>query len=278
MKELACQFGPEHNLVGILNEPVGNDARPDNPAVLVLNAGLLHRVGPQRMSVELARRLADLGIRCLRFDMGGYGDSEVSTEAKSDDTRIFSDIKDAMDFLEREHNVHRFVLFGSCSGADNSHAVALRDPRVAGAILLDGHGYWTLRSYVIHYLPRVFRPQVWINLVRHRLFSPKEPRRGRSAFRQQLRRPFAPRLQSKREVQSLVDRGTQMLYFYTGGIENYYNYASQFFDMFSGLDPRGKIEVEYYPNADHTYTFGEDRERMFERVVEWYRSRTWNTN
>jgi hypothetical protein len=33
--------------------------------------------------------------------------------------------------------------------------------------------------------------------------------------------------------------------------------------------------VEYYPNADHTYTFAEDRERMFAAVVEWYRSRPW---
>jgi hypothetical protein len=48
--------------------------------------------------------------------------------------------------------------------------------------------------------------------------------------------------------------------------------------MFKGLDPRGKIEVEYYPHADYHYTFTEDRERMFARVVEWYRSRTWNAS
>jgi hypothetical protein len=48
--------------------------------------------------------------------------------------------------------------------------------------------------------------------------------------------------------------------------------------MFKGLDPRGKIEMEYYPHADRSYTFTEDRERMFARVVEWYRSRTWNAS
>jgi len=277
MKERACQFGPQHGLVGILTEPIGNELRPNHPAMLVLNVGLLHRVGPNRMSVELAHRLAESGILCLRFDMGGYGDSEVSTEAKSDDARIFTDIKSAMDFLELEHGVHRFVLFGSCSGADNSHAVALRDPRVAGAVLLDGYGYWTLRSYITYYLPRVFRPRVWIHLARRKLFPATQANGERPTLKQQLRRPFAPRLQSEREVQSLVDRGTQMLYFYTGGIENYYNYAAQFFDMFKGLDPRGKIEVEYYPNADHTYTFAEDRQPMIARVVEWYRSRAWNT-
>lgn len=278
MKDSVCQFGPEHNLVGILTEPAGSGARPDSPAVVMLNVGLLHRVGPQRMSVELARSLAQSGIRSLRFDMGGYGDSDVSTDANSDEIRVFADIKRAMDFLEAEHDIHRFVLFGSCSGADNSHEVALRDPRVAGAIMLDGYGYWTTRSYINYYLPRFFRPSVWINLVRRTLSPSKKSNGDRSPLRQQLRRPFGPPLQVKQEIQTLVDRGTQMLYFYTGGVESYYNYAGQFFDMFRGLDPRGKVEVQYYQNADHTYTFAEDRERMCKRVVEWCRSRNWNTN
>ena len=278
MKDRVCQFGPELNLVGILTEPGDKNVRPEYPAVLMLNAGLLHRVGPHRMSVELAHRLAECGVRSLRFDMGGYGDSEVSTDAKSEENRTFSDIKCAMDFLEQEEDVHSFVLFGTCSGADNSHAVALSDTRVVGAILLDGHGYWTRRSYINYYLPRVFRPQGWINVARRRFSSSKPASEVRDSLIQQLRHPFGPRLQVEREIQSLVDRGTQLLYFYTGGVEDYYNYAGQFFDMFKGLDPRGKIEVEYYPNADHTYTFAEDRERTFARVVEWYRSRNWKAN
>jgi pimeloyl-ACP methyl ester carboxylesterase len=276
MKERACRFGPELSLVGILSEPVANDLRPDFPTVLMLNAGLLHRVGPHRMSVTLARRLADYGIPSLRFDVGGYGDSIVSTDAKSEESRIVSDIKSAMDFLEHERAVHRFVLFGNCSGADNVHEVALLDPRVVGAILLDAHGYWTPRSYAKHYLPRVFRTQTWINLARRSFAGLKKTPGKRVALLPQLRRPFGPRSQVEREIQSLVDRGARLLYLYTGGVEDYYNYAGQFFDQFNGLDPRGNIEVEYYPNADHTYTFAEDRERMLQRVVEWCRSRTWN--
>lgn len=278
MREHACEFGPEFSLVGILTEPAEIEVRADQPALLVLNAGLLHRVGPHRMSVELARRLADCGIRSLRFDMGGYGDSEVSADAQSGETRCISEIKSAMDYFECELDVHHFVLLGLCSGADNSHAVALRDSRVLGMIQMDGHSYRTLRSCVNFYLPRIFRPQAWVKLARYILSVSRERQRGRAPLRHQLRRPFGPKHQVKREVQSLVDRGTQMLYFYTGEVANYYNYAGQFFDMFRGLDPRGKIEVECFPNADHTYTFAEDRERMYARLVEWYRSRTWNAN
>jgi hypothetical protein len=80
------------------------------------------------------------------------------------------------------------------------------------------------------------------------------------------------------EIQSLVNRNAQLLYVYTGGVTSYYNYTRQFFDMFAGLKPRDRISVEYYPNADHTYTFSEDRERMVERVVEWFGSCDWSVD
>jgi pimeloyl-ACP methyl ester carboxylesterase len=278
MKEHVCQFGPDLNLVGILTEPDEEDLRRNAPALVILNAGLLHRVGPNRMSVELARRLAACGIRSMRFDLSGCGDSESPSGADPDENRSLLDIKDALDFLELKHDTHNFVLIGLCSGADHSHAVALRDPRVVGSILLDGHGYWTSRSYVEHYLPRFFLMQVWINLARRTLSSSKRMSGKRAPLNQQFRRPFGPRLEVKRELQSLVDRGMQMLYLYSGGVENYYNYPGQFFDMFKGLDARGRIEVEYSPNVDHTYTFVEDRERMYARIIDWYTSRTWNAH
>ncbi len=279
MKERVCQFGPERNLTGILTEPAAKDVRPDYPAVLMLNAGLLHRVGPHRMSFELAHRLADSGFRGLRFDFGGLGDSESLGEATSDENPALPEIKEAMDFLERKYGIHSFVLFGLCSGADNSYAAAIRDPRVVGMILLDGFGFWTIKSHIVHYLPRVFLPRVWINLARRRFFSSSRSFEKDALVRQQrLRRPFGTRLEVERALQSLVDRGAQMLCFYTGGAETYYNYANQFFDTFKRLESRGKIEVEFYPNADHTYTFSEDRDRMLTRAVEWLRSKKWNTN
>ncbi len=192
MKERVCQFGRDLNLVGILAEPEEKDLRADAPTLLMLNAGLLHHVGPHRMSVELAHRLADKGIRSLRFDIGGYGDSELSTDADSDETLIVSDIKSAMDFLEAELNCHIFVLTGLCAGADNSHVASLRDARVVGEVLLDAPGYWTTRSYVTHYLPRMFRPGTWLRFFRRILFPSKHAPQERTLLDQELRRPFGP--------------------------------------------------------------------------------------
>jgi pimeloyl-ACP methyl ester carboxylesterase len=276
MKERIFQFGPKRGLFGIFTEPAKTDLGPDAPAVIMLNAGLLHRIGPHRMSVQLARSLADAGIRSLRFDMSGFGDSAVMTNGKSEDDHVFSDVKHAMDFLEEKQIARSFVLFGLCSGADNSYAVALLDSRVVGAVFLDGHGFWTFRSRAVHYLPRMLRPRSWFNYARRsRPQSALSIGQDSLLGQRKLRRPFGEQVEVERALQSLVDRGTQMLYFYTGSVEYYYNYAGQFFDMFKGLKPRGRIKVVYYPSADHTYTFAEDRDRMFSTLIDWYLSRPW---
>ncbi len=276
MRERTLEFGPALNLVGILTETQEANSRPDTPMLLMLNAGLLHRAGPHRMSVELARRLAECGVRSVRFDVGGRGDSETFRVAESDEISVLGDISDAMDFLGDKFKLREFVLFGLCAGSDNSHAIAVRDPRVAGIIHLDGHGYWTRRSYMEHYVPRMTRPQAWMNFTRRSLLGGAQQEDvDRVSIEQQHRRPFGPREQVEQEVQSLVDRGAQLLYIYTGGVEKYYNYTGQFYDMFPGLKSRGLIDVEHYPNADHTYSFLEDRERMFARVIDWYTSRDW---
>jgi hypothetical protein len=276
MKERVCQFGPERNLIGILCEPAEKDLRVELPVLIMLNAGLIHRIGPHRMSVELARSLAERGIRSLRFDKGDHGDSTESTGGQSEDERAFLDVESAMDFLEQKKLGQSFVLFGLCSGADDSFAVALRDSRVVGTVQLDGHGFWTLRSQIVHYLPRVLQAQSLSNFFRRSLTQSFRSNGADSlALQWSLRRPFGDKREVERGLQSLVDRGTEMLYFYTGGVQYCYNYAGQYFDMFKGLDPKGRIKVVYYPNVDHTYSFAEDRGRMITALAEWYISRPW---
>ncbi|MGA2550911.1 MAG: alpha/beta hydrolase [Burkholderiaceae bacterium] len=274
MRERALQAGPDLNLFGILTEPAHALARADDPLVLILNAGLLHHVGPHRMSVELARGLAAHGLASFRLDIGGRGESETASESRSDEERVLEDIKQVMDYLEHKLRRSRFVLFGLCAGADNAHAVAVRDPRVVGAILLDGYGYRTLSSYLWHYLPRIWRVSPWMRYARRKLGPPPAVLVDFGIHGE--RRPFAPRMEVEGEIQKLVDRGAELLYVYTGGVEYYYNYANQFRDMFKGLNGRGRIAVEHYPAADHTYTFSEDRERLLSRVVEWCSSRSWH--
>lgn len=269
MKEIVCRFGRDLHLAGVatLPDPARADARA--PLVLMLNAGLLHRVGPHRISVVLARKLAEAGIASFRFDIGGRGDSETGTDAGGDEQQAQADILDAMDFASRRFQVDRFVTFGLCSGADRGHAMALNDARIVGGILLDGHGFRTTGYYFKHYLPRLLRVSVWLNLLKRKLA--REPADDVVAELNQ-RRPFGAREVVARELQTLVDRGARMLYVYTGGVsQEYYNYGGQFWDMFRELEPRGRIAVEYFPESDHTFTHAGDRGKMLNTVANWMR-------
>jgi pimeloyl-ACP methyl ester carboxylesterase len=109
------------NLFGILSEPVAHPtATSELPAVVLLNAGSAHHVGPNRLHVLLARRLAAAGFRCLRMDLHGLGDSvtpDCKLENETYPATAFRDVDLAMKFLEREIGVGRTVLMGLCSGA-----------------------------------------------------------------------------------------------------------------------------------------------------------------
>ena len=57
---------------GILTQP---EAAQHSVCVLMLNAGMLHRVGPYRLYVNLAKQLAHRGFYSSRIDQNGKGDT-----------------------------------------------------------------------------------------------------------------------------------------------------------------------------------------------------------
>jgi hypothetical protein len=114
---------------------------------------------------------------------------------------------------------------------------------------------------------------VWLNYVRRTLGSEKQVVEEVGVHGK--RKPFGMQEQVECEIQSLVDRGAQLLFVYSGGVAAYYNYSGQFFDMFPRLKTQNRITTKYYPNADHTYTLREDRDRLLNSVIAWYSSREW---
>lgn len=61
-------------LFGILSEV---SERVTGPTVLFVSVANQHRIGPNRLWVDLARRWAGAGVRSFRFDLSGVGDSPV---------------------------------------------------------------------------------------------------------------------------------------------------------------------------------------------------------
>jgi alpha-beta hydrolase superfamily lysophospholipase len=131
------------NLFGILSEPVAHPTAPGEfPVVVLLNAGSAHHVGPNRLHVLLARRLAAAGLRCLRMDLHGLGDSVTPNSNRENETypaTAFRDIDLAMKFLEREIGVGRTVLMGLCSGAYAAFqsAVQFTNPALLECVMIN---------------------------------------------------------------------------------------------------------------------------------------------
>jgi pimeloyl-ACP methyl ester carboxylesterase len=141
VRETAFEFDYRGDrIAGVLTAPL-SAAALDLCAVL-LNAGALRRIGPQRMWVEAARRWAAGGISTLRFDIAGVGDSDGDASSFSQrgafQREEFSgQVIAALDALELRGLPGRFVLGGVCSGAYWALHTALADERVRGLLLLN---------------------------------------------------------------------------------------------------------------------------------------------
>lgn len=281
MRERPIRIGRDGSLVGVMTQPVagGGEGRP---AFLFLNAGLLHRVGPSRLHVRLARSLAREGFASLRFDFSGVGDSELPREGGAFLERSVAETREAMDHLERSVDPGSFVLFGLCSGAEVAHRAAVEDPRVVGMVPMDGYLYPTWRYYVHRYGPRLLRARSWLNLLTGKTYvgpflRRRLLRRGRDGQEEAnvsggaavFRRERPPKEGLERELRRLVRREVRMLQIFTGGLEELCTYRGQFRDAFRSVDFRGLLREEFFAGADHTFTSLEEQRSLEETVVGW---------
>ena len=169
--ETPVRFGAHRTLVGILTPAHG---AATDMAVILLNAGLIHHVGPHRLHVRLARALAGIGVACLRFDFSGIGDSPARPDNLPIVEMVVREPCEAMDELERR-GYKRFVLAGICSGAYSAFKATSVDARVVGAILINPQDFAAgqggeSQAWERRYLTRsVFRPRAWLNLLTGRV-------------------------------------------------------------------------------------------------------------
>lgn len=138
MNEEAVRFGTSNSLIGILASVPEIVNQHASTAVILLNAGIVHRVGAGRVYVKLARALAAAGFITLRFDFSGIGDSPARHDGLSFPKSAVAEAQDAMEFLFRNKGVRRFILLGGCSGARIAFDTACcDDARVIGALLIN---------------------------------------------------------------------------------------------------------------------------------------------
>ncbi len=268
MQESVCQFGPDNGLTGILTQPNESDRVADAPVALILNAGIVHNIGPFRLHVDIARQLAEAGFSSLRIDLSGLGDSETRT-GKSVDDRAVLDATDAIDFLAEHLSCGSVVVVGLCSGAFNAHQAALADPRVVGASFFDGIVFRTTGFYLRHYL-RYAKPRFWRNAIKRRVIG--EPLASEAAGETLGESEFfeveKTQAEVSQEIGGLVDRGLKMLFVYTEGYDDVAS-AGQFEEMF-GIKPSDQVQVEYFKEAEHTFRLSHNRAAACSCLADWY--------
>ena len=272
MIERAVQFGEQRGLVGVLCEPASEVRHVDGPAVLLLTAGVLHRVGPFRAYVDLSRRLAKQGFVSLRFDVSGVGDSQLRTGKLERLSRTLADVQNAMDLVGARCQIDRFVVAGLCTGAYYSHQAALVDPRIVGAVMLDGYAYRTCGYYRRYWWTRLRETRRWGPMLTrcfHRLLGGRNSMYELGALEEaEFFDRYPPRAQVRKELHALVEQGTKLLAIYSGGTE-LFNAREQFVEMYGSFGKTTALKVEYFGRADHTFSRVADRRQMIERVATW---------
>lgn len=286
MREELVRFGPGDDLVGVLTLPDGEQrGRVPSPLVL-LNAGMLHRVGPSRLYVRLARRLAAGGRACLRLDHSGVGDSPARPDRGRFDQYACEEARAAMDLCQRRLGSESVLVGGVCSAGGTGYRLALEDPRVRGVLCVNASvlredlltkdlRYTIAHTHARLYRRRIFSPRSWLRLLTGR------SDRGRIAetLRRVLRRP-AERSESTgrteqagailcEELSGLEARGTRLLLLLSEGSSEL-DLQTLVFGPGAG---RGVLpasaEVEVLAGADHVFTPRWAQEELIERIERW---------
>jgi dienelactone hydrolase len=278
VRELPVLLGKQASLVGILTEASQADPVKDAPVIVLLNAGIIHRVGPNRIYVQLARTLAAAGYTSLRFDLSGIGDSPNRADALPPLESALSDIREVLDWLAANKNAHRFILLGLCAGADHSILYASSDRRVVGVALLDPsiprtkgfhrNEFRRKLSSLVQKPPAEALSSI-ASFVKRALRAKPDPGPAESEPVEpglnddELRSQFEP------HYRQCVLAGVKILALFTGGLQANHNYREQFIDAFSGVAFGDRLTLEYAPQVDHTFSLEANRELLQQTVLRW---------
>lgn len=264
-------LGDKRQLFGFLTSP---QTCSTEYGVLILNAGLLHHIGPFGLHVDLANKFATIGIPTIRLDQSGKGESPKRHGFSRSDS-IIADYDDAHEALQ-QLGAKKIVLLGLCSGADDATLIASQRSSVGALVLLDGYARRNFRYYINYYKPRIWSFRRW------RRFAKKLLQQVSPPFNDDLLSDTIPITISLREwpedaemierYRNLLANGTRILSIFTAG-QNYYNYANQLAEIISAPEGRKNLEEVYLAHADHTYSTCSNRKRLVEYVSNWLQNR-----
>jgi alpha-beta hydrolase superfamily lysophospholipase len=271
MSETAIAFGGGRSLVGVFSDPPAWQPASRLPAVIILNSGLVHRSGPARLSVRLARGFAARGLVALRFDLSGIGDSRAATERGPTGERWIAETRAAMDMLAEARGVDRFVLVGNCSGAAVSFGTALADRRVVALGLINPQPPSRLRYYLRLALTN---PKFWKRLTGGVAKIPSlqllKQRRQSSAPSASIEAVREPRKRDPMSgLHALAERGVDMLMLHCEWDPGYDYFHRAVRPQLERPPLRERVQLAYVAGANHDFSLTDHQRQLLQLVDDW---------
>lgn len=269
MTERVHRFGRHETLVGIVSRSRdGSDRIP----VLILGAGIIHKVGPSRASVRVARALALDGHTVLRFDLSGIGDSIRAPDGTLESV-VKDDIRDAVAFLLEQSPEWSggVCIVGFCSGADNALHMAAEEERIRDLVLFDPTIHRTsgfrrrralrrLREGSVSDLMR--KGQAWLS---PRDQSAKQERRPPGYYGLLVGSPE----ERDRRAAAAVERGVHFLFCLSRGAHGYCDSPMQVRESLPTGYSDEQMTIAWRPTMDHVLSDIDQQEDFIALVRDW---------
>jgi len=279
-------------LFGIVStpiEPAAGAAPAQRPAVLLLNSGSVHHIGPNRLWVTLARRWAARGFTVLRLDLSGIGDSAARSGRPENvvySAEAAHDIAVALAWLRQQNGVGHCHLLGLCSGAFHAMKAAVAGQPIVSSLIVNPLTYsWddcgqlgdALNDYEIVELSARYRKQFlsvdpWVRLLRGKLdlkmISGVIMRRlqdsaERSLVRLKQLSGTPPETELETEIAAAMRHKVQLKFVFAEGDPGHELMRRQSGRSFDDLlRQHREMSINLIPHANHTFTQLDSRERL----------------
>lgn len=262
-------------LFGIHTAPVTKPA--SGRGIVLLNAGAIHHVGPNRLYVPLARRWAALGDHVLRIDITGLGESPSRSGEPENvvySAHAVDEVSVAVDWMRRQSAVREVWMVGLCSGA--YHALkGARKRMVDGVVVINPLTFNMMPGTPVdfpaarvardaaRYQEAILDPERWKKVFRGevdvRSAAETVVRRAASRLADQARN-LSRRLHMPwkddvgAELQEIAERGTVQRFVFAHGDPGHGLLQEKAGSVLSALSARGALSIDVIDGPDHTFT------------------------
>lgn len=248
--------------------------------VLMLNAGSVHHIGPDRMWVQLARAWAARGVVVLRLDISGIGDSPPRLGHADNDvysSQAIHDVALALDYMRHQLRVERCHLLGLCSGAYLAFKAAVAGQAVESAVMINPLTFFWREGTVMdqelmedeilqvasRYRRELFSRGLWLKLLRRqldmRVVGQVVVRRFTGVLSDKFRdlaRLLGIRFEEDLAAKLLaaVSLGTGLRFVFSATSPGYALLQRQGGRVVRRMCDSGELSIDLIPDADHTFT------------------------